>query len=393
MRKEKIDQAAAILKEKGIDLWMTFVRESHAAGDPVLDLILGTSCTWHSAFIMTATGETVAIIGSLDKANIESTGLYGEVIGYVGGIRETLLDILKRIDPQKIAVNYSESDAMADGLSHGMFLTLRSILQDSPFSSRLVSSEAVIAALRGRKTESELQRIQAAIQATEIIFSQVSDYLRPGLTENEVAVFMKEKVKEAGLKPAWDPEMCPSVFTGPDSAGAHTGPTDRAMEPGHVMNIDFGVKYEGYCSDLQRTWYFLRQGESEAPAAVLKAFDAVRDAIRLAADAIRPGIEGYRIDEVARSHITGIGFKEYPHALGHQVGRAAHDGAGLLCPQWERYGSLPFEKIEEGQVYTLEPRIILEEYGVATLEEIIVVTAEGWHFLSEPQEEIYYVSG
>ena len=66
-------------------------------------------------------------------------------------------------------------------------------------------------------------------------------------------------------EPAWEINYCPSVFTGPQESGAHSGPTDRIIEKGHVLNIDFGIKLNGYCSDLQRTWYFLKDGETEAP--------------------------------------------------------------------------------------------------------------------------------
>jgi Xaa-Pro aminopeptidase len=94
---------------------------------------------------------------------------------------------------------------------------------------------------------------------------------------------------------------------------------------------------------------------------------------------------------LSRDYITGKGYAEFPHALGHQVGRSTHDGAGLLCPEWERYGNLPYLKIEENQVYTLEPRIIMSEYGVATIEEIIVVRKDGGEFLSDPQQELILV--
>jgi Xaa-Pro aminopeptidase len=73
------------------------------------------------------------------------------------------------------------------------------------------------------------------------------------------------------------------------------------------------------------------------------------------------------------------------------VGRHAHDGAGLLCPAWERYGNLPSLAIEETQVYTLEPRITVPGYGVATMEEIVVVRPGGGEFLSHPQRELYLV--
>lgn len=391
MINEKIAQAVAILNEKNIGAWMTFVRESDTVHDPSLDFILGTSCTWQSAFIISGDAKTTAVVGSLDVANIESRGHYQEVIGYKESIKETLHEVLHKLNPKSIAINYSKDSPLCDGLTHGMYVNLMEYLAGTPFESRIVSSEPVIAALRGRKSPAEVDRIVESIQLTLVMFDRVSEYIQVGRTEKDVAAFLKEKVKEAHVEPAWDPDYCPSVFTGPESAGAHAGPTDRTIDHGHLMNIDFGVKKNEYCSDLQRTWYILREDESEPPVEVQKAFHTVREAIQLAAQKLRPGIEGWIIDDVARSHITTAGFEEYPHALGHQIGRSAHDGTGLLCPKWPRYGNLPHDKVEEHQVYTIEPRVTLKDYGVATIEEIVVVEKDGCRFLSDPQEEIYCI--
>lgn len=387
---EKISQASQLLAEEGIDLWLTFVRESEVNGDPMLDLILGANCTWHSAFLIPARGPAVAIVGSLDEARIRETGGY-EVVGYKQSIKEPLLAELRRLDPKSIALNYSENAVLADGLSHGLYLSLRRYLEGTPYADRFTSSENIVAKLRGRKSPEELRRIRTAIAMTEEIFARISRVMRPGLTEKHIASRILDEVDREGLLPAWERELCPSVFTGPESAGAHAGPTDRIVEKGHILNIDFGVKVNSYVSDLQRTWYFLRDGERRAPAEVQKAFDTIRDAIALAAERIRPGMEGRAIDAIARGYITDRGYPEFPHALGHQVGRHAHDGAGLLCPEWERYGNLPYLAIEEGQVYTLEPRINVPGYGVATMEEIIVVRPGGGEFLSHPQRELYLV--
>ena len=135
----------------------------------------------------------------------------------------------------------------------------------------------------------------------------------------------------------------------------------RPMEPGHIMNIDFGVKKDDYCSDLQRTWYFLRPGESTAPEAVQRGFDTIVEAIREAGNAVRPGKTGAEIDDVARGYITDRGYPEYPHGLGHQIRRNAHDGGAGLFPRWERYGDLPNQPIEKGQCFTIEPRLPVEE--------------------------------
>ena len=83
-----------------------------------------------------------------------------------------------------------------------------------------------------------------------------------------MADFILKHVRARGLDLAWSADHCPAVFTGPDHAGAHFGPTTRRVARGHVLNIDFGVKVDGYCSDLQRTWYIARKSESVAPADV-----------------------------------------------------------------------------------------------------------------------------
>ncbi len=393
MIEEKLSQVPGILDETGIDAWMLFARETHTVPDPCFDLVVGTSVTWPSAFLLTRAGDRIAIVGSLDRANLEMHGDYREIVGYVGGITEDLQKTLRRIDPKRIAVNYSTDDVMADGLTHGMYLLLLRALEGTPYAARLESSSRVVAALRGRKSNVEREKIRAACAATEAIFDRLTPQLRAGMTELQVAGLLREDMERTGaLAPAWDVEHCPAVFTGPDSAGAHAGPTDRPIQRGHVMNVDFGVRRDGYCSDLQRTWYFLLSDESSAPAVVQRGFDTIVEAIQKAAAELRPGRTGGQIDDVARGFIVGRGYPEFPHALGHQIGRTAHDGAGLLCPRWERYGALPDLLVEQGQCYTIEPRLTIPGHGIATCEEIYAVTAQAAEALSRPQRSLYLIA-
>ena len=387
MVNEKIRQAVSILREMSVDMWLTFTRETSSTPDPMLEIILGTHCVWPSAFVITSAGKAVAIVGRLDAQNIKDHADY-EVIGYDQSIKEELLGLLRQENPKRIAINYSTNDVTADGLTHGMYLMLTEYLAGTPFADKLESSEAVVAALRGRKARAEIESIKAAIRETLVIFDEVSAYVRPGLAEQDVAAFIRRRLLEKGLEPAWAPEQCPAVFTGPESAGAHAGPTSRKIQPGHIMNIDFGVRVNGYVSDLQRTWYFLRPGEKQAPVEVQRGFDTIRAAIKAGANALKPGVEGWTVDAVARKCIVDAGYEEYPHALGHQVGRKAHDGSALLCPRWDRYKNLPFLKVEMGQVYTLEPRLTVAGHGIATIEEIVVVTETGCEFLSQPQDKL-----
>lgn len=390
--REKIEQVPGILDEIGLDAWMLFSRESASVHDPSFDLVVGTNVTWHSAFILTRSGDRVAVVGSLDKANIEAHGHYPEIVTYVGGVSASLRTVLTRLDPKRIAVNYSVNDPAADGLTHGQMLALTAILEGTPYAARLTTSERLVAALRGRKTRAEQGLIRDACDVTVRIFDAVTPKLRPGLTEKQFAALIVEEMgRTPGLTPAWAEDQCPAVFTGPDSAGAHAGPTDRPIEPGHIVNVDFGVRHRGYCSDLQRTWYVARPGETAAPAAVQKGFDTILKSIRDAAAAIRPGKTGAQIDDVARAVVTGAGYAEYPHGTGHQIGRVAHDGGGGLLPRWERYGNTPLLPIEAGQCYTIEPRLTVEGHGVATCEDIVVVTDHGATFLSRPQDQLWLV--
>jgi Xaa-Pro aminopeptidase len=389
--REKVEQARGILKEFGVDCWITFVRETQINGDPTLTFLAGGDLTWHSALILTDRGDATAIVGLYDKKMVEDTGAYKNVIGFVEGIRKPFLDVMSQLRPSRIAVNYSTDSEICDGITHGMFLTLMELLGELEMQNRVISAEGIISALRQRKTQGELAFMKNAIQITEVIFDRVAEYIRPGMTEQQVADFMRHEVEGRGIPFAWDPQMCPAVFTGPDTAGAHYTPTGRIVQQGHILNMDFGVKYNGYCSDLQRTFYVLRPGETSAPPDVKKGFDTIVESIELSRKAIRPGVDGKSVDAVARKTLVDAGYEEFPHALGHQVGRFSHDGTALLGPAWEKYRQKPFLPLEKNMVFTLEPRLTVPDRGIATIEEMVVVTDEGAEYLSTPQKKLYLI--
>jgi Xaa-Pro aminopeptidase len=274
-----------------------------------------------------------------------------------------------------------------------MYLILHKYLQEINFEERLASSEDIISSLRGRKSSVELSIMLDAVKETLRIFNEAGNYIRPGVSEVEIAEYIKALVKVGGFELAWDEDHCPAVFTGPDTGGAHSAPTERLVEKGHLVNIDFGIKYKGYCSDLQRTWYVLKDGEAKPPVDVEIGFSIIRDAIQKVADNLKPGVQGCEMDDIARSFIIKSGYDDFPHGLGHQVGRNVHDGGAGLLPRWERYGNAPFMKVEESQVYTIEPRLKVDGYGTATLEEEVFITKEGCEFLSKPQKELMLIKG
>ncbi len=388
---EKIRQAVRLLEEFEIDAWITFTRESRINGDPALVFLAPRDVTWHSAFIIGRDGRTRAIVGRYDQKTIEETGAYDQVTGYVTGFKEPLREYLESINPAKIGINYSMDSEICDGLTHGMYLALRGILEDMGMADRLVPAERIVSALRERKTKEEIASIKDAVRETEDIFDRVVPFIAPGKTEKEIAAFMAAEVERRKLKLAWDEATCPAVFSGPDTAGAHYAPTGRIVERGHVLNMDFGVKVNGYCSDLQRTFYIAEEGEENAPAEVRAGFATIVRAIASAKRAMKPGVQGVAIDAVARRIVVEAGYAEFPHALGHQVGRFPHDGTALLGPPWDKYAQKPFRRLEEGMVFTIEPRLAVPGRGVVTIEDMVVVTGDGAQGLSTPQTELILI--
>ncbi|HLT20879.1 MAG TPA: Xaa-Pro peptidase family protein [Thermomicrobiales bacterium] len=386
--REKLAQAVEILNEQDVDLWMLLARESDTMGDPSMPLVVGTSVTWESAFLISRNGDHVAIVGTGDVENVKQTGAWDNVVGYVEGISQTLRDEIAKRDPNAIALNYSKDDNIADGLSHGMYLLLLDILEGTPYAERLVEAGDIPRKVRGRKSPTELARIRKAVQTTERIWEATERFIRPGVTEKDISDFMHGQLEERRVSSSWDWDYCPSVTVGPDSPIGHVGPTDIAVQPGQLVSIDFGVNEDEYSSDMQRTYYVLGPGESEPPAEVVRHFKIVDEAIQSAAAAIKPGVQGWEIDAVAREIFEREGMEEWQFALGHQLGRACHDGGTLLGPRWERYGERPYGRIEKGEVYTLEIGVSVPGYGRVNLEEDVVVTEDGCEFLAPPQREL-----
>lgn len=381
----KVEQAASLLAAHDIPVWIVqFGRETFDHPQPVQQLLVGTSVTWPAAFVITAAGTTHAIVGTGDLANVREIGAYADVRGYVQDIGPPLRDLLAELDGGHIAVSYSLSDDSADNISHGMYLQLERALEATPHGERLVSAEQVLTVVRARKLPIEVERMRRAIGETESLFDLIEATLRLGVREREVAKAVHEATRRQGWQLAWDPQYDPAINFGPAAAFGHSRPGEIALERGMTVHVDLGIKVDGYCSDLQRTWYVSENGEMEAPEAVRRPFDLLVRSMAAGFDALRPGVPGWKVDAAAREVIVEGGYAEPEFSLGHQLGQTTHDGGALLGPRWPRYGDRPAMAVEEGNVFTLE-------YGLPSpagwigLEEDVEVTADGARYLSEPQ--------
>jgi len=384
----KAAQACRILEELDIDAWLIWVRETGQSPDPAMPLVLDAGFVWPAALFYTRTGRRIAIVGRFDATSVPD-GAFDRVITYDEGIGHALRETMAEIDPQQLAINVSKTSVAADGMSAGMRQLLDQYLNDTPYANRLVSSEPLIDRLRGRKLPAELERIRRAVAMSEEILEEAFQRLHVGQTEREIQAMIHRMIEERGAGFAWEADGNPAVDAGPDKPFGHGTPSDRCTKAGHLLHFDFGVRVDGYCADIQRMVFF--GTPNEVPEDVMRAFNTVRDGITLAAENLRPGRAGHEIDAMVRAFFADAGYPEYLHALGHQVGRHAHDGGTLLGPRWERYGAAPDGPVEESQVYTLEPHIMVPGYGAVSLEEDVVVTADGCCFLSTRQMELICV--
>ena len=389
--KEKHNQIYDILVENEIDCWLIFVRETEMSPDSIMELVVGNAVVLQSAFIFAIENnklKKIAIVGNFDANAEKEKQIWDEVIGYTLGINELLQQTIERYNPKTIALDYSKDDVSADGLSYGMYLMLEEILHK--FKERFVSAEAIIRALRGRKTKKELEFIIKACQITEEINKRTTTNLREGLSEFEIQKMFYESIEDANVGYAWQKHQNPMCDAGPNKEFGHITPQPNIYtKKGHTLHNDFGVKYHSYCSDLQRMWFFGKK--EEVPNELNHAIKTIIQAIQLAADSIKPCLHGWEVDKLVRDFIKMRGYEEFKHSLGHQVGLKAHDGGVLMGPLWERYGGSPNLLLEEGQIFTIEPSIKTQNYGMVALEEMIIITKDGCEFLVPPLKDFIYI--
>lgn len=387
VQKEKMAQGATMLQEQDIDLWLILTSEG---SDPCLPLITGVQSVGPAAFLFTQSGERYALCSSIDAQDIEESQLFTEVQGYgAGGLAEPLRQWIKKLNPERIALNYSREEPLCDGLTQGRYQWLVETL-GSNYEECFVSADVFLTRLRSIKTPEEIRRIQKAVDYTQEIYSEVLQRIRLGMSELEVGQLFIDEMKKRGLVSGGSKALTMPIVM--KERIAHRGPGPARLEAGDYLVMDFSVDYEGYVSDIARTAYVLGPGQDQAEEEFLKVFAAAHGAITKAFEAIQPGRKGYEVDQVAREYLLELGMPEITHATGHQLGRQPHDGGVLLGPRWERYGQAPYGVIEENMVFTIEPTIFIENGPAMLVEENIVVTRDGARLLSARQNELILIS-
>ena len=374
----KLAQAQKMLQPAQV--WLIAARESLERPEPGLRLVVGAQVTWDSFFLVTR-DVAVAIVGRYDAESIPESW---RTVPYDEDAGPVLRAEMSALGPQSVMLNFSSDDPLSDGLTHGLYLRLLDLLPDVQFSS----ASGFLGSLRSRKTPPEQAAIREAVDRAEADLDAMVKTIQIGWSERDVARFLHDRLRADGCEPSWGWEGCPTVKIGPVQP-SHAGPTDRQIKPGRFMHIDYGARLpHGYCSDIQRVYYWPEPGQDGIPAELERTFTAAWNAIEVASQVLRPGAQGFEVDAAARASLVSAGYPEYMHAVGHGLGRATHDGGTLLGPKWARYGSKPDGIVAEGEVYTLELGAFVEGYGYVGLEEDVLVRADGLEWLSRRQDAI-----
>ena len=237
-------------------------------------------------------------------------------------------------------------------------------IEQAATGCRMVATEPWLPHLRMAKDEAEIACMRQAVGIAERALQRLLDdkAIRPGRTERQLAADLQVALlREGGQGEAFSP----IVVAGPNSALPHAGPSDRAMEIGDLVTIDWGAVYEGYRSDITRTFVLGRRSPEVEPI-----YDAVLAANEAGRLAIRPGLPAQEVDRAARRAITVAGYGEYfTHRTGHGLGLETHE------PPYMVEGNL--DLLRPGMTFTVEPGIYVPGLGGVRIEDDVHVTERG----------------
>jgi Xaa-Pro aminopeptidase len=276
--------------------------------------------------------------------------------------KKGLLQLLEKLLPQ---MGIRSLGFESDYLLHSTYLRLAAMAEKRGVALKALSG--LIASMRVVKTEDELALLRKSTKLNEKVFQSVYNTIEPGMTEREIALALELTMREMGAE---GPSFDTIVAFGTNAAKPHAVPTDRELQAGELVLIDMGLVYQGYCSDMTRTFV-----AGKPDATYTDRHRLVRRAQLAGISAIRAGVTGVAVDRAARQVLIDGGYGDYfGHGLGHGVGLAVHEEP-RLSPRSRK-------QLQAGMVVTVEPGIYLPEWGGIRLENMVIVTEDGCELLN-----------
>lgn len=238
---------------------------------------------------------------------------------------------------------------------------------------RVKGSVDPVQEIRQRKDSREMRSIRTAVRRAEDSFEILRRFLRPGVSERQLALRLEFLMRERGAKRAAFDLI---VASGPNGAMPHAGVSNRRLRAGDLVTVDFGAEADGYFCDITRTVCVGRPSTRQR-----EIHELVLHAQREAIETIRPGIACKAVDHAARDIIASAGHGEhFGHATGHGIGLSVHEGPSV--------SALSKDVLQEGMVITVEPGIYIPGWGGVRIEDMVVVTDKGPRLLTSLRRDL-----
>lgn len=236
----------------------------------------------------------------------------------------------------------------------------------------LIPVKNLVGPIRSVKMPEEIEAIRRACKLADKCIEFIQRHIQVGVSEYDIGLEIEFFYRRNGAEVGFEP----IVASGERSARPHGRPSEKRIERGDFVTIDCGAKLDGYCSDITRTFVV-----GEASVRHKTIYNAVLEAEIAAIRAIRPGISGKEVDQVARDILAKYDLAQYfGHGLGHGLGRLVHD-SGSLSPRSDTI-------LEPGMVLTVEPGVYIEGFGGVRIEDDIVVTQDGCEVLTSCPKDL-----
>ncbi len=249
-------------------------------------------------------------------------------------------------------------------------------LKDAVSKAELLEKANLLTGLRSVKEPEELDKIRQAVKIADDAFAHILKFVEIGQTEEEISLELEFNMRKAGASGGSFDFIVASGWRG---SMPHGVASSKTLQRGELLTMDFGAVYQGYCSDITRTFAVGEPDEKQQ-----EIYDIVLKANKAAIAAIKPGLMGKEVDAVARQIIEEAGYGNYfGHGLGHSVGLAIHESP--------RFSLREEQIIEPGMVITVEPGIYLPDWGGVRIEDMIVVTENGCEVLTQAPKEFIII--
>lgn len=254
-------------------------------------------------------------------------------------------------------------------VSYSLYEDLRKSSEDIEW----IGIAGFIEEIRMVKTAEEIATIKQACRIADHTFAHIIKYIKPGITERDISMELEFHMRKQG---ATSSSFDIIVASGERSALPHGVASDKVIQNGELITLDFGAYYKGYVSDITRTI-----AVGEPPEKLREIYQIVLDAQMAGVTKIKPGLTGKQADALTRDVISEAGYGEYfGHSTGHGIGLEVHEGPGL--------SSKSDLVLKPGMVVTVEPGIYISKLGGVRIEDDVLITEDGCEILTQSPKNL-----